>query len=437
MSNRRKTTPSASPKRKPQFPLELLPPEIAAMARAVARSEKTTVSQASIAALIAVSDSLGNAAEALADSLDLDLPPVDIEFLVPDPADRPAVRRAYAALVRTMPPDARQRAASTQAVRETAAGNMKVISRREAVDRIAAHYRGRDAYLVAAGPQQAAGALEALAPVAGCTAYLDQGDSETVMTVTGPALQVMPDVMDAGQAPVAAVVAIPKTVPARRLSRVLANDIPADGSRDMIMLTTDDGRHMAYPLILVEAIEQSDQKTGMQIRASERDLIAAGLPPAAVAMLDQADAAGAHGARLLEAVAGATDGCVLRSPVPQAVRDIAAGLFERAAAGGLGLCPHLLPGAPVPAFWLPYAPGQIRCVSCNAEAGRGLAGTAEDRTCDRCRRVSDQIFSGAAQLPPVVASLPGLVAAAGPVTIMYGLCPDCHAEAYPETDGGS
>lgn len=82
MSKRRKPTGSAS-SRKPQFPIDTLPPEIARIVRAVAKAEKVTVEQAAIAALIAVSDTIGPGIATLADGLDIQLSSLDIEFLIP------------------------------------------------------------------------------------------------------------------------------------------------------------------------------------------------------------------------------------------------------------------------------------------------------------------------------------------------------------------
>ena len=119
----------------------------------------------------------------LARALDLELPLLEIGFLVPDPADRPAVLRAYRALMKAMPPEARRRAASGRRAAEMAAGTVQTVPRSDTIAIIAARYEKRDAYLVAAGPGQVPAALARLAPVAEATVYLDQG-GETVMSAT-------------------------------------------------------------------------------------------------------------------------------------------------------------------------------------------------------------------------------------------------------------
>jgi hypothetical protein len=122
------------------------------MVRAVAKAERVTVDQAAIAALIAVSDATGPGVAMLAGALDMDLPPLDIKLLVPDPAERPAVRRAYRAFVKSMPPEMRRQAAASREAAEIAAGSLKAIPRAEAVTRLATSIKEREADLVAACP---------------------------------------------------------------------------------------------------------------------------------------------------------------------------------------------------------------------------------------------------------------------------------------------
>src|SRR5262249_36861308 len=104
---------------------------------------------------------------------------------------------------------------------------------------------------------------------------------------------------------------------------------------------------------------------------------------------------------------------------------------SRATNGQITWCPHLSELSPVPVFWLAWAPGRIRCVECAGAASRRIKGTAEDRRCDHCRCGGRVIHPEGMQLPAVVVDLPGLLAASGPVTIMFGLCPRCHAQAMP------
>ena len=147
--------------------------------------------------------------------------------------------------------------------------------------------------------------------------------------------------------------------------------------------------------------------------------------PELTAALDQADAAGAHGAAIMAAIAEHLP-AELHHEVPTGPeRDLLRRFLNRAAAGQLDTCPHLGVG-PEPVWWIAWRPGRLRCAGCAARAARSVRGTREDRRCDACQRVRSAIHPGAAQLPPVVVDLPGLLASAGPVTAIYGLCPACH-----------
>jgi hypothetical protein len=157
--------------------------------------------------------------------------------------------------------------------------------------------------------------------------------------------------------------------------------------------------------------------------------------PRVSALLDQADAAAADGARMFAMLADHTGSPIrwITGPedVGDTIRAIVSRFTGRAASGQLTLCPHLSGSAPVPVFWLAWAPGRIRCSPCMGSAGRRIKGTAEDRRCDHCRRKARAIHCGGMQLPAIVVNLPGLLAASGPVTVMFGLCPACRVRAMP------
>lgn len=428
VSEQRRTPAGSASSSEPRFPVESLPPEIADMVRAVAEAEKVTVPQAAIATLIAVSDTTGWDTVHLAGAPDLELPPLEIGFLVPDPADRPAVLRAYRTLMQAMPSEARRRAVSGRLAAEIAAGTVEIVPRGDPVAIIAARYEKRDAYLVAAGPGQVLSALARLAPVAEATVYLDQG-GETVMSATGAALEVMPDLMETA-APFVAVWVVPKSVHAARLGKALGDSIPADGSRDLIVLAADDSKHAAYPEILVEAIERVDPAAAAHIRGAEGDLVLSHMSVRARALADQAGAAGAAGLGILAAMAEAGGGTPAYQVPPPLIQEVTDRFPRLAAAGQLQLCRHLSPAAPEPAFWSAWDPGRLRCARCLATAP-DIAGTDEDHRCDYCNRSAETIHPETVLLPAVVADLPGMVAARGPVMAMFGLCPRCHAEAFP------
>jgi hypothetical protein len=150
------------------------------------------------------------------------------------------------------------------------------------------------------------------------------------------------------------------------------------------------------------------------------------LRPALVAVLDQAEAAAAEGARMITAIAERVPGRLISAVPGPVARALIRRLTVRAEAGQLSLCPHLPERAPAPSFWPVWAPGRLRCSPCTEVASRRIRGTAADRQCDHCRRRVRVIYPAAVQLPAVVVDLPGLLAASGPVTVLYGLCPACH-----------
>ena len=107
MSNRRKP-PSPPTPRKPRFPIEHLPPWLTGTERAVAAAEQVTIDQAAIAALLVTDRAIGDKARIIGpDGEVIETEPLDMDFLVSDPADRPGVRKAYSRLIAGLPADAR------------------------------------------------------------------------------------------------------------------------------------------------------------------------------------------------------------------------------------------------------------------------------------------------------------------------------------------
>lgn len=109
MSNRRKLSqPRPALPAKPRFPLENLPPWLAETVRAVAAAEHVTIDQAGMAALFILDRAIGDKATLTGpDGEVIETAPLDMDFLVPDPADRPGVRKAHNRLLAELPPDAR------------------------------------------------------------------------------------------------------------------------------------------------------------------------------------------------------------------------------------------------------------------------------------------------------------------------------------------
>jgi len=157
------------------------------------------------------------------------------------------------------------------------------------------------------------------------------------------------------------------------------------------------------------------------------------LPPTTVALLDQADAANRHAHNVMHAMGdifGTPAVSILPGPPTRALVER---LNTRGMTGRLELCPHLSYTQPAPAFWLAYAPTQIRCARCAAVAARRVRGTREDRRCDHCRKVRSTIFARVVQLPAIVVGSTGSTPAGciPPVQVMYGLCPPCQRADGP------
>lgn len=174
-------------------------------------------------------------------------------------------------------------------------------------------------------------------------------------------------------------------------------------------------------------------------------------PDRLTALLDQTDAAAAHGARIFAALAQRSGSPITAARPVGIVGSIVGRLIRQAESGQLTVCAHLSPAAPMPTFWVPWAPGRFKCAACLREAGRRITGTAEDRRCDHCRQVNDSIYDAGVQLPAMLAAdVRGLavafgysteaaarlpdIGAIGPVTVIFGLCRACHMQLRNEHD---
>lgn len=70
--------------------------------------------------------------------------------------------------------------------------------------------------------------------------------------------------------PASFVILIPKTVSAELLGEVLGQEIPQDGSNDIIALSGESGE-IAWPSIFLEVMDQVDPQFSAGIRASKLD----------------------------------------------------------------------------------------------------------------------------------------------------------------------
>lgn len=154
----------------------------------------------------------------------------------------------------------------------------------------------------------------------------------------------------------------------------------------------------------------------------------------AVALLDQLRAASTEASGNLHRMAAAIGGQVERDIKHPAADRIVRRLGERLAGGQVTMCGHLSLDAPCPTWWLAWAPGRIRCLSCAVAAGRRIRGTREDHRCDACRRVDrGGLHNGVTLLPGAVGEVGPLVGVWPPVTIVYGMCTRC--QRVPASEG--
>lgn len=135
------------------------------------------------------------------------------------------------------------------------------IDRGQAVHRIAAHLADRDSYVITVPPDLVDTVAENLASIPERTLYLDGGlpavlrtDQASVLAVTGALTAT------------AAVLVVPKTVPAAALTKALGQHVPEDGSQDIVVLMADGP--IVWPLLFVDALEVVDPRAAGQLRAS-------------------------------------------------------------------------------------------------------------------------------------------------------------------------
>jgi len=153
--------------------------------------------------------------------------------------------------------------------------NAALIDNTEAVDRLAASLTTRQDFIILSAPEhinKLASRLRAIPP--GWTAYL-ANRSPRVLVTGDPILMAA----SAGMCPpggVTAVVTAPKsTTPAAALSRIFEQEIPADGSRDVILLLTPGGQGQvaqSWPLLFINALEQVDPASAASIYLRPHEL---------------------------------------------------------------------------------------------------------------------------------------------------------------------
>jgi hypothetical protein len=150
------------------------------------------------------------------------------------------------------------------------------------------------------------------------------------------------------------------------------------------------------------------------------------MTPAQSALVDQTEAAARHGLAAFIEAAGRLDHPTIGATIPTGAHlDLLTRLHTQIGARHTTSCPHLNVRHPQPIYWIAWRPGRLRCAPCATTAGATIKNTAEERRCDSCRTIAPTIHAGGLQIPAVVA--PQLLIAAGPLTILFGLCGACQA----------
>lgn len=140
-------------------------------------------------------------------------------------------------------------------------------SREAAVRAIADALADRTSFVATVPPGMLATVADALARIPRWTAWLDCGLDTVLCVDDAHAITSTAALFAITRAPVLAVVTIPKTVPAKRLSRALGCPVPADGSRDVLIVGDGHEAPIAWPVLFLDALAHVDPAAAAQLRA--------------------------------------------------------------------------------------------------------------------------------------------------------------------------
>jgi hypothetical protein len=143
----------------------------------------------------------------------------------------------------------------------------QLITHDVATDQLAAHLADRDVFIVIASPDITALIADQISDLPTWTAYLIDDRGTVTETDELNALTLQRTVCVLIGAQTQALFTVPKTVPATQLSGLLAEEIPPDGSRDVITITPPGGL-ICWPMPFVEAIRRIDPRVAAQIEAN-------------------------------------------------------------------------------------------------------------------------------------------------------------------------
>ncbi len=140
-----------------------------------------------------------------------------------------------------------------------------ILGRAEAVDAIASAIADRDAFVIIVPPTLVTALAAPLGDVPAWTAYVDNGTPMVLTTTDAAALSIV----DLLGVPAAAVVTVPKTVPATVLTQAIGQEVPADGSQDIVLLADPETGFMVWPVLFLDALAKVDPKAAAAIRATD------------------------------------------------------------------------------------------------------------------------------------------------------------------------
>lgn len=142
-----------------------------------------------------------------------------------------------------------------------------VITREDAVAQLASCIADRNAFLITAAPNLTLELAQRIAAVGPWTGYLDTGVDHILQTNDIRALATTWAITTAVNGAAIAVFTVPKTVPAKKLSKAVGQNVPADGSQDILIVNQD--ARFYWPLLFVDAVERVDPAMASSIRASD------------------------------------------------------------------------------------------------------------------------------------------------------------------------
>ena len=140
---------------------------------------------------------------------------------------------------------------------------IRIVDRDTAVKAIGDAIADLHSFVVVAPPSAVASLADCLTHVPDWTGYIDNG-TPMVLCTDQPAAVTVLNVL---ALPTTMVVTVPKTVPAATLGDALGQEIPADGSHDLVLLCGDEETPTTLPLLFVDALGRVDPRVAAALYA--------------------------------------------------------------------------------------------------------------------------------------------------------------------------